>query len=62
MKHPDRVKMVEVGPRDGLQNEPMPVSTDVKVALIEQLADAGLQDATAGAIRRRNAQRPSGIP
>jgi len=43
MKHPDRVKMVEVGPRDGLQNEPMPVSTDVKVALIEQLADAGLQ-------------------
>ncbi len=42
MKHPGRVKMVEVGPRDGLQNEPTPVSTDVKVALIEQLADAGL--------------------
>jgi hydroxymethylglutaryl-CoA lyase len=33
---------VEVGPRDGLQNEPGQVSTDVKVELIERLADAGL--------------------
>jgi len=38
----DRVKIVEVGPRDGLQNEPREVPTAVKVELIEQLADAGL--------------------
>ncbi len=43
MKYPNRVKMVEVGPRDGLQNEAAPVSTDAKVALIEALADAGLR-------------------
>ena len=42
MHHPAKVKIVEVGPRDGLQNEAQPVSTDVKVALIERLADAGL--------------------
>jgi hydroxymethylglutaryl-CoA lyase len=39
---PDSVRIVEVGPRDGLQNEPGAVSTDVKVELIERLADAGL--------------------
>jgi len=38
----DAVKIVEVGPRDGLQNEPRQVSTDVKVELIERLAGAGL--------------------
>jgi hydroxymethylglutaryl-CoA lyase len=42
MRHPSKVKIVEVGPRDGLQNESQPVSTEVKVALIERLADAGL--------------------
>jgi hydroxymethylglutaryl-CoA lyase len=36
------VKIVEVGPRDGLQNEPREVPTAVKVELIERLADAGL--------------------
>ncbi|HEX9395259.1 MAG TPA: hydroxymethylglutaryl-CoA lyase [Burkholderiales bacterium] len=36
------MKIVEVGPRDGLQNEPREVPTAVKVELIEQLADAGL--------------------
>ncbi|RPH67510.1 MAG: hydroxymethylglutaryl-CoA lyase, partial [Burkholderiales bacterium] len=35
-------KIVEVGPRDGLQNEPGEVPTAVKVELIERLADAGL--------------------
>ncbi|MGH8668265.1 MAG: hydroxymethylglutaryl-CoA lyase [Burkholderiales bacterium] len=39
---PDFVKIVEVGPRDGLQNEPGEVPTAVKVELIERLADAGL--------------------
>ncbi|MBX9963395.1 MAG: hydroxymethylglutaryl-CoA lyase [Burkholderiales bacterium] len=42
MKYPHKVKMVDVGPRDGLQNESAPVSTEVKVRLIERLADAGL--------------------
>ena len=38
---PARVRLVEVGPRDGLQNEPGAVSTDAKVALIDALAAAG---------------------
>jgi hydroxymethylglutaryl-CoA lyase len=38
----DFVKIVEVGPRDGLQNEPGELPTAVKVELIERLADAGL--------------------
>ena len=36
------VRIVEVGPRDGLQNEPKEVPTAIKVELIERLADAGL--------------------
>ncbi len=39
---PKRVRIVDVGPRDGLQNEKGVVPTDVKVALIEALADAGV--------------------
>jgi hydroxymethylglutaryl-CoA lyase len=39
---PYRVRLVEVGPRDGLQNEAQPVPTDVKVALIDALAVAGM--------------------
>ena len=48
MKYPKRVKMVEVGPRDGLQNEPGSVPADVKVALIDRLSDAGLPAVEAG--------------
>uniref|UniRef100_A0A0D6R5S6 hydroxymethylglutaryl-CoA lyase n=1 Tax=Araucaria cunninghamii TaxID=56994 RepID=A0A0D6R5S6_ARACU len=40
---PKFVKIVEVGPRDGLQNEENTVPTSVKVELIQRLADAGLQ-------------------
>ena len=36
------VRLVEVGPRDGLQNEQREVPTAVKIELIERLADAGL--------------------
>ena len=36
------MRIVEVGPRDGLQNEPGEVPTAVKLELIERLADAGL--------------------
>lgn len=48
MKYPKRVKMVEVGPRDGLQNEPVSVPAEVKVALIDRLSDAGFQVVEAG--------------
>jgi hydroxymethylglutaryl-CoA lyase len=40
---PNKVKIVEVGPRDGLQNEATPISAADKVALIEQLSHAGLR-------------------
>jgi len=39
---PSKVRIVEVGPRDGLQNEPGVVPTDTKLKLIERLAAAGL--------------------
>ena len=42
MNLPAKVKLVEVGPRDGLQNEPQPVPTAVKIELIERLGAAGL--------------------
>lgn len=39
---PNFVKIVEVGPRDGLQNEKNLVSTAVKVELIQRLVSSGL--------------------
>jgi hydroxymethylglutaryl-CoA lyase len=42
MPLPSKVKIVEVGPRDGLQNEPQTVPASVKIELIDRLADAGL--------------------
>ncbi len=39
---PDRVLIVEVGPRDGLQNESTPVATEVKLQFVRRLVDAGL--------------------
>jgi hydroxymethylglutaryl-CoA lyase len=42
MKLPSHVRLVEVGPRDGLQNEPQLVATSVKIELIDRLTDAGL--------------------
>lgn len=44
MSLPSRVTLVEVGPRDGLQNEKQPVSTEHKVALVQRLQDAGLKE------------------
>ncbi|MBI5257864.1 MAG: hydroxymethylglutaryl-CoA lyase [Burkholderiales bacterium] len=43
------VKIVEVGPRDGLQNEPTPVSVEDRLALIERLVAAGLRHIEVGA-------------
>ncbi|CAB1335068.1 unnamed protein product [Coregonus sp. 'balchen'] len=39
---PERVKIVEVGPRDGLQNEKTVVPSEVKIHLIDMLSEAGL--------------------
>ena len=44
MKYPFKVKLVDVGPRDGLQNEKQPVSAEVKIQLVHLLQDAGLKE------------------
>ncbi|WP_213957411.1 MULTISPECIES: hydroxymethylglutaryl-CoA lyase [unclassified Variovorax] len=44
MKLPTRVKIVDVGPRDGLQNEKQPVPAEVKIGLVHRLQDAGLRE------------------
>ena len=41
---PSRVKLVDVGPRDGLQNEKQPVPTEIKVGLVHRLQAAGLKE------------------
>ncbi|NBB91878.1 MAG: hydroxymethylglutaryl-CoA lyase [Gammaproteobacteria bacterium] len=38
----EHVTIVEVGPRDGLQNEPYTIPTEVKIELIDRLADTGV--------------------
>ena len=48
MKLPERVRIVEVGPRDGLQNEKQPIDTQTKIKLIEKLTDAGIRYIEAG--------------
>jgi hydroxymethylglutaryl-CoA lyase len=57
MRLPKSVRMVEVGPRDGLQNEPARVPTAVKVALIDKLTEAG-----AGAIEVGSFVSPKRVP
>ncbi|MFQ5785141.1 MAG: hydroxymethylglutaryl-CoA lyase [Alphaproteobacteria bacterium] len=57
MTYPDAVTLVEVGPRDGLQNEPQPVPTAIKVALIDRLSAAGL-----GAIEATSFVSPKWVP
>ena len=42
MQLPNKVKIVEVGPRDGLQNEPRPVPIKVRIELIDRLVESGL--------------------
>ncbi|MFJ2983380.1 MULTISPECIES: hydroxymethylglutaryl-CoA lyase [unclassified Pseudomonas] len=42
MPLPEKVRLVEVGPRDGLQNEAQPISVADKVRLVDDLTDAGL--------------------
>ena len=44
MNYPTRVKLVDVGPRDGLQNEKTMVPAAVKMELVHRLQDAGLKE------------------
>ncbi len=48
MSLPSSVEIIEVGPRDGLQNEKKTLSVELKVELIERLAKAGLKKIEAG--------------
>ncbi len=41
---PTRVSLIDVGPRDGLQNEKSPVPAQVKIELVHRLQDAGLKE------------------
>jgi isopropylmalate/homocitrate/citramalate synthase len=49
MSYPSSVRIVEVGPRDGLQNEIMVVPLEKKVELINLLSETGLKTIEAGA-------------
>ena len=44
MQYPSRVKIVDVAPRDGLQNEKEPVPAEVKIELVHRLQAAGLKE------------------
>ncbi len=44
MSLPTRVRIIDVGPRDGLQNEKQPVPAAVKIELVQRLQDAGLKE------------------
>lgn len=48
MALPQKIKIIEVGPRDGLQNEKQTIATDTKIQLINQLSEAGLSYIEAG--------------
>jgi hydroxymethylglutaryl-CoA lyase len=48
MSLPQSVRLVEVGPRDGLQNEAQPISVADKIRLVDDLTDAGLSYIEAG--------------
>ena len=48
MTLPTHVRLIEVGPRDGLQNEARPISVADKVQLVDALTDAGLGYIEAG--------------
>jgi len=55
--YPPNVTIYEVGPRDGLQNEPETLPADVRIAFIDKLADAGLP-----AIEIASFVKPSAVP
>jgi hydroxymethylglutaryl-CoA lyase len=54
---PTRVRIVDVGPRDGLQNEKQMIAAEVKVELVDRLTDAGF-----GAIEVTSFVSPKWVP
>ena len=44
MNYPAHVNIIDVGPRDGLQNEKQPVPAAVKIELVHRLQNAGLRE------------------
>src|SRR5690606_10655584 len=44
MNIPSKVRLIDVGPRDGLQNEKSPVPAEVKIGLVQRLQTAGLKE------------------
>ena len=44
MPYPSQVRIIDVGPRDGLQNEKTPVPAGIKIGLVQRLQDAGLKE------------------
>ena len=52
MNYPKNVKIVEVGPRDGIQNEKITVDLPTKIKLIHQLSETGLINIEAGSLVR----------
>ena len=42
MSYPTKVRLIDVGPRDGLQNEKQPVPAAIKIELAQRLQEAGL--------------------
>ncbi|MBN9329962.1 MAG: hydroxymethylglutaryl-CoA lyase [Comamonas sp. SCN 67-35] len=44
MQYPSRVRIIDVGPRDGLQNEKQPVASEAKIELVARLHAAGLKE------------------
>ena len=44
MQLPQRVQLIDVGPRDGLQNEKQPIDAATKIELVQRLQDAGLTE------------------
>ena len=57
MALPTRVRIVDVGPRDGLQNEKQMIAAEVKVELVDRLTDAGF-----GAIEVTSFVSPKWVP
>ena len=60
MNYPASVKIVEVGPRDGLQNEKVAVDVSTKIELIRLLTDAGLTTIEAGSFVSPQMGSPDG--
>ena len=57
MARPKQVRIIDVGPRDGLQNEPARIPTDVKIRYVDMLTDAGF-----GWIEATSFVHPKAVP